>query len=1069
MSTGSGDGPVADDAARARFRERVRREHPLSRQVDQHCVIEDLLARIEALDADIAGLVRSLDPDDARAFIDVLVTMRAAQLKIVPGGGEGTDSGAWLSWLRQNAGAADVGQRPVIDRMAALIALPDRLAMLRQLDPACLPPAPRVFTRPPDPQVMAAAWPLMDRYAAARPRIGLGMADAALSTELSELVASVKKLRDQQQPDTESWRFLQREYAETTSALGRYLAIQRHSAEAAAVFAEAAAGWKLIDQPAQAADCLARAAQATLTDGGDVDRALEPILRDLAAEDAGGRAAPSVRRARTLVRLAQIYLNAGDHFDAGARAEEAAGLLAELGFADPAGAGVLAAFRTWVAVDHDEDLGAVAGGRTQAVLLTVVEAWHGIIRVRMELRPGTPGHELQAELMALVRELGRESEQVHADLTAAARAFGTSLHADSERAEQARNEFAARQAEVSELLTELALLREEFERCEDMGGRADLLARTEALEARLLAGPLTGLAITVGTVRVLRSDLLSGLGRLDEAAALLAETRDRLAADPGLSDAERRSQLVIVLDRAAMTEGLRGDVRRSSRLSGEGIIEAEQDRGKVNGPYLQDDYLRFRGRLYATGIWAAKKTGDYDLMLARSELVKARGVLGWAVTGAPDVRADARADEAAFRKLTVALSRADGPPPGTGERTRMTAERRALWDRLMTGRTRSARLAAPPAFSLAALQAGLAPDEVVISYFWTSPLTLLVATIDGSAAVIEQFSLDDAQRATVDAAAASIGSIAKDEAPWLEQTCRQLGRLLLPKEGRGLLAGKQRLIVSPHRVLHQLPFHALGFDGAPLADRLAVSYVPNLTSLLLPPSGAGPRPVLALGVSSFAGQGFAPLPNAGREATEVCELYEQAGVPVTLVTDGQASAERIRELQELGALAGFGTLHLVTHGDNPPVSEPFDAGLHLPGGRIDGLEISQWQLRADLVVLSACNTARRAISGRGGPGGPDEELFGDEVLGLQAAFFAAGARQLLGALWPVADGSARTLMCAFHEQLAAGVPAESALRQAMAQMRATNLPMYHWAPYKLVRLGRAQGESTEYLARGALT
>jgi CHAT domain len=1049
-----------DDLARERYRERVRRDNPLSRRVDQHGVIEDLLGRIEALDAHVAGVLRSLDPDDARAFLDVLTMMRAAQFKAVPGSGEGTDYGEWFRWLYQNAGAVAAEQRPAIDRMTVLIALPERLALLRQLDPACPPPAEQAFTSAPDPQVWAAARELIERYQEVQPRIGIGMGDAALSAELAELGAACRELRDQQTAQNESWKFLQWWCAAVTGSLARCLAIQRQAAAAAEAFTQAAAEWKLIGEAGQAADCLARAAEVTLTDGADVDEALGPILRELAAQDAdaGGRAAPSVGRAVVLSRLAQIYLDAGDHFDAGARAEEAAGLLDELGFADPAGMGVPAAFRAWVEVDYAEDMGTQAATRTQAMLSAVAVTWHAIIRVRMELRPGTPGTEVQAQLAELGGELGREARRVAADLDAAAATFGLSAGAVSERTEQARDEFAIRQAEVHGLVTELSLLQEEFDRCEGEEALADLLGRIEALEVRVLAGPQGGLVMTAVTARVLRSDLLVQLGRLDEAAALLAEIRGRLATEPGLAEAERRSELVMVLGRAAMVEGMRGDFDRTSQLCGEGITEAEQDRGKASGPYLQDDYLRFRSRLYGTGVFAAKRAGDYELMLARSELVKARGVLGWAVTGAAGGRGDARADEAAFRQLTAALSRAGG----TGEeRARMAAERRALWDRLMTERTRSARQFAPPGFSLAALQAGLAPDEVVISYFWLSRVVLLIVTIDGSSVVAEQVNLGDGGRATVDAVVAGIGSIEGDEAPWLERDCRRLGRLLLPKEGRGLLAGKQRVIVSPHRVLHQLPFQAFEIDGVPLADRLAVSYVPNLTSMLLPPAGAGAGPVLALGVSSFGGAGLAALPNAGREAAAVAGLYEQAGVPVTLLTDGQASADRIRALHEQGALAGFGTLHLVTHGDNPPVSEPYDAGLYLSGGRIDGLEISQWQLGAGLVVLSACDTGRRAISGRGladGTGGPDEELFGDEVLGLQAAFFAAGARQLLGALWPVADGSARTLMCAFHEELATGVPAESALRQAMAEMRATNLPMYHWAPYKLVRLGRAQGD-----------
>jgi hypothetical protein len=1056
-----GGEPVVDDSTRERYRERVRRDNPLSRQVDQHRMIEDLLARVAALDAHIAGLVRSLDPGDLRAFLDVLTMMRAAQFKTVPGGGEGTDYAAWFAWLYQNAAAGKVAaeQRSAIDRMTALISLSDRQVLLRQFVPACPPPTQPVYTSSPDPRVLTAAQLLFGRFSAAQPRIGIGMADASLDAELSELVASYRELRDQQQPQTESWKFLQWWCAAATGSLARSAAIQRHAAAAVETFNEAAAEWKLIGECGQAADCLARAAEIALTDGADVDEALGLILHELAAQDAdaGGRAAPSIGRAKVLARLAQIYLAAGDHFDADARAEESAGMLAELGFADPAGAGVPAAFRAWVEADCGEDMGVHPAARTHAMLSAAAEIWNGIIRVRMALRPGASGTELQTQLAELAGELGVEAHRVARDLAAEAKAFGLSVPTVSEQTEQARKEFAARQAEVLGLNVELATLQDEFDRCEDTGKLADLLAKTHALEARVLVGHQAGLASTAATVSVLRSDLLVQLGRVDEAATLLADARDRLAADPGLADAERRSLLVTVIIRAAMAEGLRGNFGRLSQLCGEGISEVERDRGKVNGPYLQDDYLRFRGRLYDAGIFAAQKTGDYELMLARSELAKARGVLGWAVTDSADVPAGARADEETFHRLTAALARAEEAGPGGDERARMAAERRVLWDRLMTERSRSARQSAPPAFSLAALQASLAPDEVVISYYWLARATLVIATIDGSSVVTEKINLDDARRADLDSLTAAIGLITQ-AAPWLERDCRRLGKLLLPREGRELLAGKQRLIVSPHRVLHQLPFHAFDFDGAPLANRFAVSYVPNLASMLLSAPAPGPAHVLALGVSSFADQGFATLPNAGPEAAAVAGLYQQAGVPATLLTGSQASVDQIRQLREQGTLAGFSTLHLVTHGDDIPVAEPFDAGLYLPGGRIDGLEISQWQLRANLVVLSACYSARRAISGRhgqAGPGDQGEELFGDEVLGLQAAFFAAGARQLLGALWPVADGSARTLMCAFHQHLATGLTAESALRQAMLDMSATNLPIYHWAPYKLVRLGRA--------------
>jgi CHAT domain-containing protein len=390
-----------------------------------------------------------------------------------------------------------------------------------------------------------------------------------------------------------------------------------------------------------------------------------------------------------------------------------------------------------------------------------------------------------------------------------------------------------------------------------------------------------------------------------------------------------------------------------------------------------------------------------------------------------------------------------------------------LWDRLMTARAKAARRSPAPRFRLASLQAGLAPDEAVISYYWLARGTLLIVTIDAGSVIGERVNLTDAQRADLDSLISDIGDIGWEEQPWLDDDVPGLGELLLPREGRKLLTGKDRLIVSPHRVLHQLPFHAFGFEGAPLAEHFAVSYVPNLTSLLIPAPGPRSPQVFVLGVSTFD----PPIPsiaNAGPEAATIAGLYRDVGVPTTALLEGQATVAAIDELNEHGTLAEFTTLHLATHGDDVPPSAPFDAALYLSSAKIDGLDVSQWRLNADLVVLSACDSARRAISGRhvaaGGAlasSGDGEELFGDEVLGLQAAFFAAGARQVLGALWPASELSAPALMTSFHQGLNDGLTADRALSKAMNDVRGkaiSGLPdgtdsMFHWAPYKLVRLG----------------
>ncbi len=1073
-----------DDPVRGRYRARVWRDNPMSRSVEQYRVIEGLLAEAAELDARIIRTVRSLGPAEFRAFLDVLTMMRATEFKAAAS--DSQDYQAWSARTRQDVidGKVTVAQWAAIDRKASLLGLSDKAFLLRQLDPVCLAVAEQRVTGP-SPEILGATQPLFARYAALQPRIGIGTADGSLDGALSAVLAEYRDLREHEEDGSENWKFLQWWCAAVTGSLARSAAIQRHAKTAIREFGQAAAEWRRIGESAQVADCLTRAAEIALADGADVDEALGPLVREAGPpeSDSGKPVPPTIGRAQLLVRLAQVYLDAGDNFDAATRADEAAATLERLGFADPGRVGARAAFSAWVAADPAEDMGVLTANRTLAMLSTVTEVWSGIIRVRTGLglahfapagaeNPGS-GTELLYELAELTGDLGEEALQVNQQLADEAGGFGLPpivSEADQEASSQARKEALIRQTLPLELNVELNRLLDEFSQCEDPGLIASLLAKVETLESRVLDADLPGLAPTATTVSVLRSDVLVQLGRLDEAAAVLAAAKTRLTGRPELADAERRSLLVTLIIRQVVAQGRREDFRWMSRLCGEGIREAELDRGKVNAPYLQDGYLRERGHLYDWGVFAAQKIGNNELALARSELAKARGVLGWAALNRSGTRQDQRsdrADEARFRDLTAALTRDDPAMTAGDGREQVAAQRRVVWDRLMTARSRSARQLPVPEFSLAALQASLASDEAVISYYWPTPTMLLITTIDHGSEVTEEVQLKEEQRADLTGLVSSIGSIGAS-APWLEDDIPALGGVLLPQHGKELLAGKHRLIISPHRLLHPLPFHAFSYGNALLVDEFGISYVPNLTSLLLPPPVSRPRRVLALGVSSFSDPRLRPLKSAAPEAAAVAALYRQAGVPTTELINDQVTAARINDLRERGDLAEFTTLHLGTHGDDIPPDAPFDAALHLPAGTIDGLEISQWRLHADLVVLSACDSARRAISGRhaasgtaGSPGlsGQDEELFGDEVLGLQAAFFAAGARQVLGALWPADDATTPALMKIFHQAVIAGEAADLALRQAMLALRATGASIHQWAPFKLVRLGRVSPPS----------
>lgn len=127
-------------------------------------------------------------------------------------------------------------------------------------------------------------------------------------------------------------------------------------------------------------------------------------------------------------------------------------------------------------------------------------------------------------------------------------------------------------------------------------------------------------------------------------------------------------------------------------------------------------------------------------------------------------------------------------------------------------------------------------------------------------------------------------------------------------------------------------------------------------------------------------------------------------------------------------IVAFATHGLVA-GDLPGLDQPALALALPPGGDIDGgllkLEhILRLSLNADLVVLSACNTA--AADGSGA----------EAVSGLGRGFFYAGARAVLATHWPVETVSARELVTRLFQRYARtpGVTRAAALRQAMLDL-----------------------------------
>lgn len=237
-------------------------------------------------------------------------------------------------------------------------------------------------------------------------------------------------------------------------------------------------------------------------------------------------------------------------------------------------------------------------------------------------------------------------------------------------------------------------------------------------------------------------------------------------------------------------------------------------------------------------------------------------------------------------------------------------------------------------------------------------------------------------------------------------TSRQLYATLFgPHEA--WLEGVRHLILVPDGALWRVPFQALqSARGQYLIERTAVSYTPSLSALDVLRSRQQQRSrtaapfLLALGDPDLA-TASAPtrLPEAVREVEAIGRLYGRGRSAVFVGANASESALRAN-------ISRAQVVHVATHGVLEDVS-PMYSHLVLAGddGRLDARELVALDIPAELVVLSACETARGKVGG------------GEGIIGLSWSLFAAGASTAVVSQWAVDSASTTTLMIGFHGQL----------------------------------------------------
>lgn len=277
------------------------------------------------------------------------------------------------------------------------------------------------------------------------------------------------------------------------------------------------------------------------------------------------------------------------------------------------------------------------------------------------------------------------------------------------------------------------------------------------------------------------------------------------------------------------------------------------------------------------------------------------------------------------------------------------------------------------------------------------------------------------------------------------QSLQQLHQLLIEPVADFLPTDpSDRIIFIPDRSLFLVPFVALqDAQGSYLIEKHTILTSPAIRTLELlsqqrqQVTGEGalivgnptmPSYVSVLGEKP---QQLSSLPNAELEAQEIARLLNSEAL----------IGDRATKKAVLEQIAKVRYIHFATHGllddDEGLGSAIALAASAGDNGLLTANELVALKLRAELVVLSACDTGRGVITG-------------DGVIGLSRSLIAAGVPSVVVSLWAVPDASTAFLMTEFYQAMQQTPDKAQALRQAMLTTMKQYPAPRDWAAFTLI-------------------
>ncbi len=429
--------------------------------------------------------------------------------------------------------------------------------------------------------------------------------------------------------------------------------------------------------------------------------------------------------------------------------------------------------------------------------------------------------------------------------------------------------------------------------------------------------------------------------------------------------------------------------------------------------------------------------------------------------------------------------------------------------------------------SLSDVQAVLKPGEAMVQIVSGEPRSLLFIIDDDSIEVRSIRATEGQLAVLVASLRRAVSTNAEGIVPAFRADFAHVLHNLVFGSVAKRLSGYEKVIFSTSGALQSFPLELLvtappgsassaawgvsgDYTGVKwLGARQAVSYVPSPRNLVDVRSRAGvssatrniaafgdftpgvdPQKVLkiadlpdsCLDLASAVDR-IGGLPGTAVEAQAISDLFADTS---SLAMGADFNETSLKAASDAGELADFKVLHFATHGILWPSPDCFtDPALTVSAttaedsdGLLTASEIRGFDLDAQLIVLSACNTASTYLEGLGNASAQagtraldvgagqsrvgrraaasiirESGAGGESLSGLARAFFSAGARTVLATHWPVADAETTLLMKRFYGQLKAEDSTfATALRDAQSELRndpKTSHPVF-WGPFVLI-------------------